>query len=81
MRIGLFLGHPAHFHMLKNTAKALMDNGNEVEFVIKKKDILENLLKKREQNFLKAHVVIDTSALSEEEIVEKILGSMNEANS
>lgn len=45
MRIGLFLGHPAHFHMLKNTAKALMDNGNEVEFVIKKKDILENLLK------------------------------------
>lgn len=45
MRVGLFLGHPAHFHMLKNTAKALMDNGNEVEFVIKKKDILENLLK------------------------------------
>lgn len=46
MRIGLFLGHPAHFHMLKNTAKALMENGNEVEFVIKKKDILENLLTK-----------------------------------
>ena len=45
MGIGLFLGHPAHFHMLKNTAKALIDNGNEVEFVIKKKDILENLLK------------------------------------
>ena len=45
MRIGLFLGHPAHFHMLKNTAKALMDNGNDMEFVIKKKDILENLLK------------------------------------
>lgn len=46
MRIGLFLGHPAHFHMLKNTAKALMDNGNEVEFVIKKKDILQSLMDK-----------------------------------
>ena len=44
MRVGLFLGHPAHFHMLKNTAKALNENGHEVHFVIKKKDILENLL-------------------------------------
>ena len=44
MRVGLFLGHPAHFHMLKNTAKALNENGHDVYFVIKKKDILENLL-------------------------------------
>ena len=44
MRVGLFLGHPAHFHMLKNTAKALNENGHKVHFVIKKKDILENLL-------------------------------------
>ena len=44
MRVGLFLGHPAHFHMLKNTAKALNENGHKVYFVIKKKDILENLL-------------------------------------
>lgn len=44
MRVGLFLGHPAHFHMLKNTAKALNENGHDVCFVIKKKDILEDLL-------------------------------------
>ena len=44
MNIGLFLGHPAHFHMLKNTAKALREKGHQVDFVIKKKDILEKLL-------------------------------------
>lgn len=44
MNIGLFLGHPAHFHMLKNAAKGLIENGHKVSFVIKKKDILENLL-------------------------------------
>lgn len=44
MNIGLFLGHPAHFHMLKNTARQLIVDGHKVFFVIKKKDILENLL-------------------------------------
>lgn len=44
MNIGLFLGHPAHYHMLKNTAHALTSDGHKVYFVIKQKDILENLL-------------------------------------
>ena len=44
MNIGLFLGHPAHFHMLKNAAKELTEHGHKVYFVIKKKDILEKLL-------------------------------------
>lgn len=44
MNIGLFLGHPAHFHMLKNAAKELTEHGHKVYFVIKKKDILEELL-------------------------------------
>ena len=44
MNIGLFLGHPAHFHMLKNAASNLRSNGHNVQFVIKKKDILEKLL-------------------------------------
>lgn len=44
MNIGLFLGHPAHFHMLKNTARQLVADGHEVFFVIKQKDILEKLL-------------------------------------
>lgn len=43
MRIALFLGHPAHFHMLKYTASNLKRDGHQVFFVIKKKDILENL--------------------------------------
>ena len=44
MNIGLFLGHPAHFHMLKNAAQALIADGHKVYFVIKQKDILEDLL-------------------------------------
>lgn len=44
MNIGLFLGHPAHFHMLKNAAHLLQTDGHRVFFVIKKKDILETLL-------------------------------------
>ena len=43
MRVALFLGHPAHFHMLKHAAAELKAHGHEVFFVIKKKDILENL--------------------------------------
>ena len=43
MRIALFLGHPAHFHMLKYAAAGLKAHGHEVFFVIKKKDILETL--------------------------------------
>ena len=44
MRIGVFLGHPAHYHMLKNAARQWQEDGNQVFFVIKKKDILERLL-------------------------------------
>ena len=42
--IGIFLGHPAHFHLFKNVAKNLSANGKNVFFVIKQKDILEKLL-------------------------------------
>ncbi len=45
MRILVYLGHPAHFHNYKNTIKALKEHGHEVEVLIKKKDILEDLLK------------------------------------
>ncbi len=44
MKIVLFLGHPAHFHLFKHTIKYLNDNGNQVDILIKKKDILEELL-------------------------------------
>lgn len=63
-----------YYRVSKDSSRPLLENENPHQ-------VLENLLKKREQNFLKAHFVIDTSELSEEEIVEKILGSINETNS
>jgi predicted glycosyltransferase len=45
MKILVYLGHPAHFHNYKNTITALKEHGHEVEILIKKKDILEDLLK------------------------------------
>ncbi len=45
------------------------------------KKVLENLLKKREENYRKAHYTIDTSKFTEEEIINFILGIINEANS
>lgn len=40
-----YLGHPAHFHMLKNVFPVLNERGIETQILIKKKDVLENLLK------------------------------------
>jgi predicted glycosyltransferase len=39
------LGHPAHYHVFKNTIKTLTRNGCKISILIKKKDILETLLK------------------------------------
>ncbi len=44
MKILFFLGHPAQFHVFKNTAVCLEEKGHDVHFVIKQKDILESLL-------------------------------------
>jgi len=38
------MGHPAHFHLFKNVIKNLSSSGNDVKILIKKKDILEELL-------------------------------------
>lgn len=43
--------------------------------------ILENLLKKREENYSRAHYIIDTSSMNEDEITDFILGSIDEADS
>ncbi len=45
MKILVYLGHPAHFHNYKNTIAALKEHGHVVEILIKKKDVLEDLLK------------------------------------
>lgn len=44
MRYLFYLGHPAHFHLFKNVIPKLNQAGHETLVLIKKKDILENLL-------------------------------------
>lgn len=63
-----------YYRVSKDTARPLLNNENP-------RQVLENLLKKREENFLKAHYTIDTNSMNEQEITEFILGCMNETNS
>ena len=63
-----------YYRISEDKARPLLNNENP-------RGVLENLLRKREENFLKAHFVVDTSEMSKEEIVSFILGSINEANS
>lgn len=44
MKILVYMGHPAHFYLYKNVIKQLREDGHRVEILIKKKDILQNLL-------------------------------------
>ncbi|MCE7994811.1 MAG: DUF354 domain-containing protein [Roseivirga sp.] len=45
MKLLFHLGHPAHFHLFKNVIKKFAGRGHEVCIVIKKKDVLEELIK------------------------------------
>ena len=42
----IYLGHPAHFHLFKISIKNLRRRGHAVSVLIKKKDILEELLQR-----------------------------------
>lgn len=44
--IAIFLGHPAHYHLYKNVTEQLLKDGFVVTYLIKRKDILEDLVKK-----------------------------------
>jgi predicted glycosyltransferase len=44
MRYLFYLGHPAHFHLHKNVITELKARGHECTILIKKKDVLEDLL-------------------------------------
>ena len=44
MKILFHLGHPAHFHLFKNVISSLKKNGHTIFILIKKKDVLEQLL-------------------------------------
>jgi len=55
MKILFYLGHPAHFHLFKNVIRVLSDKGHEIDILIKKKDILEDLL---QRSGLKYHNIL-----------------------
>ena len=44
-KIAVFLGHPAHFHLYKHAVDSLNNKGFQVTYLIKRKDILEDLVK------------------------------------
>lgn len=44
MKVLFHLGHPGHFHLFKNVISALKNRNHEILIVIKKKDVLEDLL-------------------------------------
>ena len=44
MKYLFYLGHPAHFHLFKNTIRFLNGRGNKTFVLIKKKDVLEDLV-------------------------------------
>ena len=45
MKVLFHLGHPAHFHLFKNVIRELQSENHVTFILIKKKDILEDLLK------------------------------------
>lgn len=50
-RIGIFLGHPSHFHMFKHVTTLLEEHGYEVDYLVKSKDILEDLVRESGHNY------------------------------
>ena len=51
-RIAVFLGHPAHYHMFKNMVAQLESDGYEVSYFIKRKDILEDLVRESGHDYV-----------------------------
>lgn len=52
MRILFYFGHPAQYHFLKNSIKELKEKGHQVTLLIKTKDILENLMKDNNEEYI-----------------------------
>jgi len=52
MKIIFYLGHPAHYHLFKYPIKFLKEKNHDIIILIKKKDILEELLKNDGLNYI-----------------------------
>jgi len=59
-----------YYRVSKDTSRPLLQNENP-------KQILKNLLEKREENYKKAHYTVDTSNLDSDEIIRFILNAAN----
>lgn len=55
MKVLIYLGHPAHFYLYRNTIIKLKKDGHQVEILIKKKDVLQELLN---QSFIPYHNIL-----------------------
>jgi uncharacterized protein len=53
MRVLVALNHPAHYYIFKFTVGNLVKLGYEVKYVIREKDILENLLISENVHYIK----------------------------
>ena len=62
-----------YYRISEDSSRPLLQNENP-------KLVLEKLLQKREENYKKAHYTIDTSFLAEDEIIDFILGSIDETS-
>jgi len=51
MKYLFYMGHPAHFHLFRETINLLWNDGHNVEIVIKNKDVLEDLVKNSKWHF------------------------------
>ena len=63
-----------YYRISKDSTRPLLNSENPFES-------LKLLIEKREENYLKAHWLIDTNCLTEQEIIEKILGYIYGTNS
>ncbi|MFH1933620.1 MAG: DUF354 domain-containing protein [Pseudomonadota bacterium] len=52
MKLLFYFGHPAHFHLFKNVVADLKKRGHSTKTLIKKKDVLENLLTGSNYDFI-----------------------------
>ena len=59
-----------YYRISKDTTRPLLQNENP-------KQILENILNKRRENYEKAHYIVDTGTMSEDEIIRFILNETN----
>ena len=63
-----------YYRISEDSSRPLLNNENP-------REVLERLLRKREENFKKAHYTVDTAEMKVDEIVSFILGSINETDS